>query len=161
MKSFASIVTNCFLKPIRKAKLSSIWRAQKFCFNIKHHHQRQERIWWRLPLYFVVFHSVIMALVELSFPIKRQELSNNLRIKEDSKIALRKKRRSAALYRPYRTGLETRVWWGLSSSHNPALFHAGASPGSRWCDWWNFGPAGDSWLVCGLRRWTRHSLWMR
>ena len=94
MKSFASIVTNCFLKPIRKAKLSSIWRAQKFCFNIKHHHQRQERIWWRLPLYFVVFHSVIMALVELSFPIKRQELSNNSRIKEDSKIALTKKRRS-------------------------------------------------------------------
>ena len=35
-----------------------------------------------------------MALVELSFPIKRQELSNKLRIKDDSRIALRKKRRS-------------------------------------------------------------------
>ena len=32
-----------------------------------------------------------MALVELSFPIKRQELSKKLRIKEDSKTALRKK----------------------------------------------------------------------
>ena len=49
-----------------------------------------------MPLHFVVFHSVFMALVELSFPIKRQELSNKSRIKEDSKIALRKKRRSDA-----------------------------------------------------------------
>ena len=35
-----------------------------------------------------------MALVESSLPIKRQELSKKLRIKEDSKTALRKKKRS-------------------------------------------------------------------
>ena len=40
-------------------------------------------------------HAFVHGMVELSFPIKRQELSKKLRIKEDSKTALRKKRRSA------------------------------------------------------------------
>ena len=48
----------------------------------------------RLSLHFVVFHSLFMALVELSFQIKQQELSKKRRIKDDSKTALRKKRHS-------------------------------------------------------------------